>query len=399
MFYGWYIVFATFVMLFAAFGVLYSFSAFFLPLSAEFAASRAAVSFVFSSAVFLLFLSGAVSGAIADRTNPKFVLTLGVIALTAGLIGAAHADTIVPFALRFAIGAGIGVGFVYVPSVTTVQRWFHRKRGLASGIAVTGIGVGTLLTPLAVGYLLSSMSWRAVFVGMAIFVACAGAIAVFFIEAQPADRGLPPDGMPHRDHTAETAQPDMPLSAILRSKPFVLYYVAQAVLAVPIFVALAHLVPFAEDAGLTKTQSVTVFGLIGFGSTIGRFLIGGYADRVGRRRSVTALFAGIALAYIVWTFAQSHVGLSIFAACFGVCYGGYVALSPALIADYFSGPKLSTVMGAQYTAGAFGSLGGPVLAGFLFDRYASYAGALWIGVGCSALAFLLVAIMPEPGFK
>ena len=77
-FYGWYVVAGTFLILFAGFGAIYSFGAYFLALSEAFGAGRAAVSAVFSWTVFVLFMTGALSGAIADRTGPKLVMTIGV---------------------------------------------------------------------------------------------------------------------------------------------------------------------------------------------------------------------------------------------------------------------------------------------------------------------------------
>ena len=162
-FYGWTIVGVTFLILFACFGVIYSFGAFFLVLGDEFGVGRAAVSSVFSYAVFALFTSGALSGVIADRTGPKAIMSVGVCAIVAGLLGAANANKLWQLNLCFTLGVGVGIGFVYIPAISTVQRWFIRRRGLASGFAVTGIGVGTLVMPIVVGVLLESLPWRIVF--------------------------------------------------------------------------------------------------------------------------------------------------------------------------------------------------------------------------------------------
>ncbi|MFT4585143.1 MAG: MFS family permease [Gammaproteobacteria bacterium] len=395
-FYGWTIVGATFLILFACFGVIYSFGAFFLVLGEEFGVGRAAVSSVFSYAVFALFTSGALGGVIADRTGPKKIMAAGVCAIVAGLLGAANATTLWQLNLCFTFGVGVGIGFVYIPAISTVQRWFIRRRGLASGFAVTGIGVGTLVMPIVAGVLLEFIHWRMVFEFMAVTVAMAGLIAVVLIEADPQVRGLQPDGAALAPDETQLPTRNLNLKPILRSRTFGQFYLAQAILSVPVFVPFVHLVPFAEDIGISRTQAVSVLGLIGLGSTIGRFAVGALADRIGRRHALVIALLGIALAYGIWLAAEYYAHLVIFAIWFGICYGAYVALMPALLADYYVGPKLSSVIGIQYTASALGSIIGPVATGFVFDQYGSYTTALIASGICALLSFYLVLTLPTP---
>jgi MFS family permease len=230
---------------------------------------------------------------------------------------------------------------------------------------------------------------------MAVMVVMLGSVAVYLIEADPSARGLNPDGAPHAAGPPVSAKNDQQLLPILRSRPFTQFYAAQAIIAIPVFVPFVHLVPFAEDLGIPRAQAVGALGLIGLGSTAGRFIVGGLADRFGRRQTLVLLFGGIALSYGIWLAAGGIIALACFAVWFGLCYGGYVALSPALLADYFSGPKLSSVIGLQYTAGAFGSLLGPILAGYLYDVSGAYTSTLYIGAACSIGAFCLILTMPE----
>lgn len=395
-FYGWYVVAATFVVLFGGFGAVYSFGAFVLPLGTEFAVGRAGIASIFSGAVFVLFLTGAFSGMLADRIGPRPVIAIGVLAITLGLVGAAMAREFTHVLLCYGLGVGFGVGFVYVPAISAVQPWFDRRRGLASGIAVTGIGVGTLAMPIIAGQLLGFMNWREVFLVIAAVMFVLGAIATCVIENDPGARGLAADG-----GVAGGPDPGAPLAnehlrPILRSRPFVLFYSASAILSVPVFIPFVHLVASAEDLGVGRAHAVAILGLIGLGSTAGRFIVGGFADRLGRRRALIGMLGGIGVSYLAWLAATGAVMLSLFALIFGVCYGAYVALSPALLADYFSGPKLSSVIGMQYTAAGLGSIVGPVLAGYLFDVTGRYTLALLVAVACSVLACALVTRMPEP---
>src|SRR6202165_943281 len=146
--------------MFATFGCAYSFSAFFAPLQARFGASRGALSWVLSIAISPLCITGALSGPFADRIGARAMALSGSLILGLGLFVAAQAQTLWQVYLGFGLGIGIGVGISYVPSVGAVQRWFVRQRGLASGIAVAGIGAGTLCMPKIAEWLIDAYGWR-----------------------------------------------------------------------------------------------------------------------------------------------------------------------------------------------------------------------------------------------
>ena len=396
MFYGWYVVAAAFAILFAGFGCAYSFGAFFLPLAEAFAATRAEVSAVFSYAAALIFGSGAVSGLLADRCGPRRVVFLGIFGIIIGLVGSAHAQSLAGVTAYFTFGVGIGVGFIYVPALGTVQRWFARRRGFASGLAVTGIGLGTLVMPLLAGRLLEEMSWRSVFLVMAGLVALCCLPALICLEHDPARRGLNVDGDPAAPARAVVSAHEPGLAAIALSRPFFQLYAAQFVMSFVILLPFVHLVPAAMDMNIPRIQAVVLVALIGFGSTFGRIIIGGIADRLGRKPTQVCLFASLGACYLVWLSAQSFVMLVAFALAFGVLYGGLIALMPALIADYFAGPHLSSIIGLQYTSAAFGSLLGPIATGYIFDLHGSYIVALQVAALLCLLAAGVLAATPPP---
>ncbi|MGR8920716.1 MAG: MFS transporter [Gammaproteobacteria bacterium] len=393
---GWYVVGAAFVILFAGFGTAYAFGAFFLPLSETFAATRAEVSAVFAYATSLIFVTGAASGHLADRLGPRPVVLAGLAAIAAGLWLAARADSLAAVTRCFAGGVGIGVGFCYVPAIGTVQRWFDRRRAFASGVAVTGIGLGTLTLPLVVGLLLAHGTWRSAFEMLALFVLALGLPALWFLDAEPARRGLHPDGAstPPRAAAGQGGAPG--LLAVVRSRVFVQLYAAQLVLSFVVLVPFVHVVPYAVDAGVPRELAVTLLGLLGLGSTAGRIAVGGLADRLGRGRALVSLFAGLGGTYLLWLGVSSYAWLGAFALCYGTIYGGFIALMPARLADYFAGPRLGAIIGLQYTSAAFGALGGPIGAGYVFDVTGSYGAALALAAGLCVAAALLIATTPPP---
>src|SRR5205823_32653 len=144
---GWLVVAGAFAITFVGFGCAYTFSAFLEPLQRDFGASRGSVSLVFSLAGFLYFGLGIVSGPLADRWGSRRLAIAGMLLVGLGLAAASVARSLGEIYLAYGLGVGLGVGLSYVPVVGAVQRWFVRRRGFASGLAVSGIGVGTLVMP------------------------------------------------------------------------------------------------------------------------------------------------------------------------------------------------------------------------------------------------------------
>lgn len=394
-FYGWVVVAAAFLTMFTCFGAAYSFPAFFEPLSREFGATRATVSLVFSAAGFLYFALGAVSGRLADRIGPQPVVGFGLACVAAGMFAASFADSLTAIIVYYGIGIGIGVGFAYVPAIGTVQRWFVAKRGQASGWAVAGIGIGTMAAPPAAAYAIEAFDWRGAYVAFGFATLVVGVLATVLLRASPASMGLQPDGAAAPVSTRATLPAGLELGQVLRHRVFWLLYLACGLNCIGTFVPFVHLAPYATDQGLSRTEGVWLVGLIGVGSTLGRFVLGGLADRIGRDRSLALimLLNGVALAY--WSMAQGFFALAIFALVFGLFYGGFVALVPAFTADLFGLRAMSAVLGVLYTSVAFGTLLGPTLAGWVFDSTGSYTWPILICTAGCVISALMVWKLPR----
>ncbi|MCW0234821.1 MAG: MFS transporter [Ferrovibrio sp.] len=394
-FYGWVVVAAAFLVMFTGFGAAYSFPAFFDPLSREFGASRATVSLVFSAAGFLYFALGAISGRLADRIGPRPVVGFGMACTGAGMIAASFADSLAAIVIFYGIGIGVGVGFSYVPAIGTVQRWFLAKRGQASGWAVAGIGIGTMAAPPVAAYAIEVFGWRGAYVGFGIATLLLGALATLLLRASPASMGLQPDGaaLPAATAAPSGPPPGLELGTVLRHPVFWLLYLACGLNCIGTFVPFVHLAPAAMDQGLSRGEGVWLVGLIGVGSTLGRFVLGGLADRLGRGRSLGLLMLCSGIALLYWNFAQGFAALAVFALAFGLFYGGFVALVPAFTADLFGLRAMSAVLGVLYTSVAFGTLLGPTLAGWVFDTTGSYTWPILIcAAGCVVAAGMVLKL-------
>ena len=390
-FYGWFVVLAAFAVTFVGFGCAYTFSAFVEALQRDFDASRGSVSLVFSLAGFLYFGLGILSGPLADHVGSRGLAVVGMILTGLGLAAASVARSLPEVYAAYGLGVGLGVGCAYVPAIGAVQRWFVRRRGFASGIAVSGIGVGTLVMPPLASLLIDSLGWRGAYLALGALAAVVGGGLALLIENDPRNRGLGPDG----DPPPSGAQPARPegnsVRDAIRSSRFISLYAACLICSFGVFVPFVHLVPYAQDHGVAPASAVLLLGVIGIGSTAGRFFLGGLADRIGRQLSLLLMFTGMALALAVWVIATNLWSLAAFAFVYGVFYGGWVAVLPAVVMDYFGGRNVSGIIGILYTSVAFGTLIGPSAAGFAFDLGHSYTVPILASAGANIVAAIIIA--------
>jgi len=390
-FYGWFIVAAAFAITFVGFGCAYTFSAFVEPLQREFGASRGSVSLVFSLAGFLYFGLGVVSGPLADRFGSRRLAVAGMLLTGLGLAAASAARSLAEVYAAYGLGVGLGVGCAYVPAIGAVQRWFVRRRGFASGLAVSGIGIGTLVMPPLASFLIGMLGWRGAYLTLGALAAAIGGGLALLIENDPRDRGLSPDGDPPQARAQAMQRDGASLREAVRSPHFISLYAACLICSFGVFVPFVHLVPYARDHGVAGASAVLLLGVIGIGSTVGRFFLGGLADRMGRQNSLLLMFAGMALALAAWVIATDIWSLAAFALVFGVFYGGWVAVLPAVVMDYFGGRNVSGIIGILYTSVAFGTLIGPSAAGFAFDLSHSYTLPILFSAGANILAAAIMA--------
>lgn len=379
--YAWVVVAAAFTLMFIGFAAAYSFAAFFGALEAEFGASRGDIALVFSVAAFVWFLSGAPAGVLADRYGVRRVAIAGVACIALALAIAAVAGSLNVLYATYSIGLGLGVGLVYVPSIGAVQPWFSANRALASGIAVAGIGAGNVAGPLLAAWWIGIFGWRGAFLGLALFALALGGAAALAIRNKPRASAAAADGIA--------------LRAALRTTPFWLIFASLFLSCIGLFVPMVHLGPYAVDAGYTAAQGVALVSLIGLGSLLGRFTIGGPADRLGRIPALSAMYAGLGVMFVLWWAASAYWVLALFAVVFGICYGAYVALLPTIVMDLYGARSVSGIIGCLYTGCGFGTLIGPWLAGAAYDALGTYQAPIAAGALLSFAA--AVCVLPLYG--
>jgi MFS family permease len=380
---SWIVVAAAFISTFTVFGVVYSFGAFFDSMAAEFEIGRGATALMFSITTALYFTLGLVTGRMADRFGPRPVVITGAIALGLGLIITSRVNSIWTGYATYGIGVGIAAACGYVPMVATVGGWFERKRTLALGLAVSGIGAGTLVFAPIANALIEAYGWRTAYVILGI-----SGTSLLLIASLGAFRPPVPVGSSRVD-----------LRLIIRNRSFLSLYAASLMASMALFVPFVFIKSYATERGVDSGLAATLVGIIGASSIIGRLGIGALGTRWGTTTLMQGSFAIMTLSYLLWLFADgTYVVLVIFAIVMGVGYGGFIALSPAVVATLFGTVGMATILGAVYTSAGLGGLIGPPIAGEIIDRVSYPAGIIFalVMTGFGTLALLALPRTARP---
>lgn len=395
-FYGYIIVLASFLVLMTVYGSQYSFGVFFKPVLNEFGWTRAMTSGAYSLNVALQGVFTIICGRLCDRFGPRPVLTFSGILLGLGYLLMSLTSAIWQIYLFYGVLVSIGAAASYVPLLATVAKWFARGRGIASGIAVSGIGVGTTVLPLVANHLISSYSWRTSYLVVGSIALVIILIAAQFVKRDPRQMGLSAYG----DDSPKMGCPNLEIQGLsvreaVRTRQFWILFAFFFTSNVCVQTAMVHIVPHATDIGIpadAATAILSVVGVISIGSKIG---MGGVIDRLGNKPVVvmmlimmTAVFLWLQVASQIWM-------LYLFAVVFAIAYGAFSSTQSPIVAELFGLKAQGTLLGLVMVGNFIGGALGPLIAGRLFDMTGSYSPAFWLFAALSA-GSLIASISLKP---
>ncbi len=378
---GWLVVLATFGSSFVSLGIAYSFGAFFADMAAEFETDRGATAVVFGITTFAFFWLSLITGRAADVWGPRPVLLVGAGALLIGLVATSRVDSLGLGYVTYGFGVGIAAACGYIPMVAMVGGWFERQRASAVGLAVAGIGAGTLVMSPVSAALVERYGWRDTFVilgvgGAAVLVGCAALVQ------RPPGHG-------------EGASPPSRLAEVGRSTVFRRLHLSALCSGLALFVPFLFLGQYARDHDVGPVAAAVLVGLLGGASVVARIGFGSAVRRVGSVRLYRSCFVLLAIGFALWLVAGgAYWRLLVVAVVIGAGYGGFVALSTIVLAERFGVVGLGSVMGLFYTSQGLGGLVGPPGAGWLIDRTDGYTLPIAVCCGLMVLARVLVIGLP-----
>ena len=384
--------------MFFAYGNTYSFGVFFPALSASFGADRAETALVFSIVGGLYSTLGIISGPAADRLGTRPVCLFGIVALGIGLIYASTATALWQVYLGFGLGLAFGMGFIFAPANAGLQRWFTKKRGLASGIASTGIGVSILVLPPVSAALIEWQNWRVAMQIIGVSALIIGSLAALMMGDPIDTKGGSASVVGATDNQIDV-KTYYDLKAAFLSRGFLMLFFSSMICSIGFFIPFVHLVPYAIDQGFGETNGVYLLMVIGISSLTGRILLTAASDHLGRRNSMIAMYFTMALSFLLWYVAGNMTVLTMFAVFYGLGSGGYVAMIAPLIAEYFGTENIGSILGCFMPNIALGGFFGPYLTGYAYDLWGSYDIPFIVALVCGLAAAVLALLMPARAYE
>lgn len=394
-YYGWVVTWTAFGVLAVSYGVQFSFGVFLEDIIADTGWTRTQLSLVIAMYIFMYSLISGFSGALTDRLGPRKVIAGGAVFLGVGYVATSLTQQLWQFTLTLGLVAAIGMSAAFVPCSATVARWFDRNRGKALGIATSGGSFGGLVVPPLAGLITVSLGWRNTYMvlGGAAFVLLL--IAAALIVRDPAEKGLPVDGIPLDPSATEPAPPvwGMTRSQAMRTG---LYWVTGGVFFftwMAVFMPLVHLVSYAEGLGMGKGTASVMLSAVGIGGLLGRTATGVISDRIGRLPSLASVLALQVCAFAIFAAGPPTAVMFATGIGFGFSYGGTTTMFPAIFSDQFGQAHIGAIVGAVFAVSGSAAAFGPALAGYLHDLTGSYRLAFLIGGGMNLVGLGLVGVL------
>lgn len=375
----------------------------FEPIADEMGWSYAQVSFASSLRGLESSLLAPVIGILVDRWGPRRIIFVGSLTIFLGLALLSRINSLAMFYGAFIlIATGMSACNMTV-IMTAVANWFHRRVGLASGIAICGFGFGGFLIPVIVK-LIELYDWRT-----AVNILAVGALVVvlplsLLFRHKPEQYGYLADGIKQKPEVSDTTllikevtEKNISGKQALRNRSFWQLSMSFLCLTVMLSAVVTHVMPYLSSIGIGLSQSSLVATGVPVVSAGGRFLFAWMGDKIERRKilTITLIMMLLGLFCFELTDISESWLLVLYVLFFGLGYGGGIGLRPGLVRNYFGRGNFGTVFGMMMGMGALGTVAGPLIAGWAYDNWGSYQNVWFLFTAFAVVAIVLVLLLPS----
>ena len=396
LYYGWTVVAIGFMTMMLTMGIFFSSGVLFAAIIADLGWSRASASLPFSVALISYAGTAWLAGRLFDRYGPRRLFPLGAICLGVGLIVSAQMHA--PWQLCLSWGVLVAQGYNlagFAPHLALAALWFTRRRGVATGMILSGASVGGVVIVPTAQYLVDAYGWRVAYTLLGIVaMLCLVPLNALWQHHKPADLGLHPDGAAApspRLHpsTAASAAGPWTLRRAMGTRHFWLLFVLVCCLGWASNITSVHQIAHMISNGVPSLLAASIIGLLSLlraaSSTIG----GGLSDRFGREVifTVGTLLCCLGLGLLAQLRSPASIWLLYaYALTFGVGNGVFASAYAGATADLFFGPYLGTILGLLELGWGLGGFAGSWFGGYWYDRWGSYHGVFALTIGISLLS-------------
>jgi MFS family permease len=386
LFYGYVVVAAAVIIRMVMLGPRSSFGVFFKPLVEDFHWSRGLISGSFSISSIIQGLSGIVMGRLNDKLGPRVVMTICGLFIGAGFLLMSLINAPWQLYLFYVVIIGIGSGGGFTPPMSTVARWFVKRRSMMTGIVSAGGGLGGMFLPPAINWLIGAKGWRFSYIALGALVLVVVVAAAQFLKRDPSKMGLKPYGEEAQtDATRNKPAEGLSLKEAVRTRQ---YYIASSMFfcgAFSMTMLSVHIVPHITDLGISSTIAANVLGSFNLSLLVGGIILGWVADKIGIKWTYLTGFVFMGTMFF-WMVVIKDVSLFYLSVIImGAGAGAANALESPLVAELFGIKSHGFILGTCSMFFLLGSAAGSYAGGYLFDLTGNYNLAFTL---CGALGIV-----------
>lgn len=399
-FFGWFVVGASLLGLVFGFSsfMAIAFGQFITHLQAEFGWSRTAISggatIVNTMVIFLAF--GA--GALIDRFGVRRTMLVSIFAFallicSMGLL----TGSIWHYYVLYVLVPIAGIGIYPISYSRLILNWFDRHRGIALGIALSGVGLAGMLLPPLIQGVIATAGWRYAYVAFGLLVLLVTLpTALRYLHERPEDRGLAPDGDPPGTHTAEVAAKyhgGDTLAHALTQRVFWQLLVAFGLLGAISMGALTHLAALVGDLGYGPAGISAVMFTYGLAAIIGRVTCGLLVDRYFAPYVATGFMISLTASMAMLAMGMPGLALYVAVVMFGLALGAEFDLMSFMVSRYQGLASYGKIYGTVYGVFSAGAALGPISLGWSYDNLDGYGPMLTVFAISMIVVIVLIATL------
>lgn len=387
-------------------GTVYGWSVFTLPLMNAHAWSRSQVTLTFTLAIACLGIAAVIGGYILDKKGARNVAIMGGILFSIGMLGTGYGNHIGSLAMIYVfygLFGGLGVGFGYITPIATLVKWFPDKRGLITGIAVMGFGLGALILSYGAPLMIAAMGISNTFYvfGFAFLI---GIVGGAWVLVEPPAGWVPAGWTPKAGSQPQAA--GMTLNEAIGTKYFYLLWGMLFINVTAGIAIISQASPMAQElmgAGMSAAEKAKQAGVIlsifAIVNGLGRLIWASLSDKIGRRTVFLLLFSTQAVVFYALSGLSDLTMFIILVSYIYACYGGGFATMPAFAADIFGTKYVGRIYGWIITAWSAAGVVGPMLFAKLREVTGNYSSALLYTSIVLAVALILPILAVSPKAK
>ena len=364
----------------------FGFTVFFLPLSQDLGLSRTATSLAFSLARAEGAIEGPIVGHLLDRYGPRPIMVAAVSLMGIGYMVLSMVNSYATFLVVYLglISLAHAGGFMHAPMVL-INTWFIRKRARAITLSSAAFGLGGVLIAPCLSVIVHAWGWRWGATTAGLLFLFVGLPLCSMIRRSPESLGLLPDGESHLPREPGAAgtefasrfETDVTVGEALRSFAFWASVTAAAVRNGAYHAVSVHFIPLMVWKGLSQHEAALLLSGLAFLGMASTLLFGWLADKANKPRMLALILFVAAGATLLPIYGNSVPLLALFTMLFAAVEATY-SVGWALVGDLFGRQHYAKIRGYMSLFYTWGGVAGPVIAGAIFDRWATYEPLLWM---------------------